>query len=98
MPIIFIYRRGIFAIIHKIITMNVNHSEDILHKSKVLLELMQGRRSVRHYSNKSIPIGVIKNCISIAASAPNEANMQPWSFVVVQNPENEPEGPNILSS
>tara|TARA_B100000029_G_scaffold516548_1_gene630764 strand:- start:575 stop:1228 length:654 start_codon:yes stop_codon:yes gene_type:complete len=41
------------------------------------------RRSVRHFSKKSVPLGVIKDIVMTAASAPSGANQQPWSFVII---------------
>jgi len=52
-------------------------------RSAELLRLMRTRRSARSFSSRPIPIEVIEDCISIAASAPSGANMQPWSFVLV---------------
>ena len=48
---------------------------------------MKRRRTVREFSERSIPIEVIKNAISTAGTAPSGANMQPWHFVVVSSPE-----------
>ena len=43
------------------------------------------RRSVRHFSKKSVPLKAIKDVIMTAASAPSGANQQPWTFVVVED-------------
>ncbi len=48
---------------------------------------MARRRSVRHFSDEPIPPGVLEDCIAAAASAPSGANKQPWTFVVVTDPE-----------
>ena len=48
---------------------------------------MSKRRSVRDFSDKPIPLSVLENAILAAGTAPSGANMQPWHFVVVQNPE-----------
>jgi nitroreductase len=45
------------------------------------------RRSVRDFTDKVIPKAVIKNAIKAAGTAPNGANMQPWHFVAVSNPD-----------
>lgn len=45
------------------------------------------RRTVRHYSARSVPRDVIENCIRAAGSAPSGANRQPWHFVVVASPD-----------
>ncbi|MBW2095716.1 MAG: nitroreductase family protein [Deltaproteobacteria bacterium] len=48
---------------------------------------MKRRRSVRHFSNRPVPVEIIQDCIRAASSAPSGANNQPWTFVVVSNPE-----------
>ena len=45
------------------------------------------RRTVRNFSDRLIPDEVIRNALLAAATAPSGANMQPWHFVVVTNPE-----------
>lgn len=45
------------------------------------------RRTVRHYSSEPVPDAIIDRAIAIAGSAPSGANMQPWTFVVVRDPE-----------
>lgn len=62
-------------------------TEDMLRRSKDYFELMEKRRSIRDFSDRSIPIEVIENLIKTASSAPSGANKQPWSFCVVKNPE-----------
>jgi len=59
--------------------------EDLVMTSELLNALMQGRRSVRKFSDKPIPAEVIHNLVSIAASAPSGANKQPWTFCVISN-------------
>jgi nitroreductase len=49
------------------------------------------RRSVREYSNRPIPMEVIENAIRAAGTAPSGANMQPWHFVVVTDPDKKKE-------
>jgi nitroreductase len=44
------------------------------------------RRTVREFSNRPVPSEVIKDCLRAAGTAPNGANLQPWHFVVVSNP------------
>ncbi len=48
---------------------------------------LQRRRTVRHYSSRPVPRGIIEDCLRAAGSAPSGANMQPWHFVVVSDPE-----------
>jgi nitroreductase len=48
---------------------------------------MQRRRTVRHFSDRPVPSEVIQECLLTAGSAPNGANLQPWHFVVVTDPQ-----------
>jgi iodotyrosine deiodinase len=50
-------------------------------------ERMLTRRTVRHYSPEPVPDALIDDAISVAGSAPSGANLQPWRFVVVRDPE-----------
>ena len=59
----------------------------MIRKSKEFYEWMDKRRSVRHFSDKPVPIEVIENIIKSASTAPSGANKQPWKFCVVENPE-----------
>lgn len=45
------------------------------------------RRTVRDFSDRPVPREVIENCLLAAGTAPNGANLQPWHFVVVSNPD-----------
>jgi iodotyrosine deiodinase len=44
------------------------------------------RRTVRDFSERAIPDGVVEECILAAGTAPNGANRQPWHFVKVTDP------------
>ena len=59
--------------------------KQIIQNSQKFLQKMQARRSVRHFSNKDIPIEVIKNIVMTASTAPSGANKQPWNFIIVKN-------------
>lgn len=56
-------------------------------RSQRFLETMRTRRTVRDYSSDPVPVELIKNAIATAGTAPSGANQQPWTFVVVSNPE-----------
>ena len=60
--------------------------EDMQSRSETFLNEMSKRRSIRTFSDRSVPIKIIYNCIQTAASAPSGANKQPWQFVVVKDP------------
>jgi len=51
------------------------------------LELVKKRRSVREYSPATVPKEAITRCLEAARLAPSACNSQPWSFIVVDNPE-----------
>ena len=61
--------------------------EEMLCRSNDFYNLMRRRRSIRTFSDKQIPIEVIQNCVKTAGTAPSGANMQPWHFVIVSDPE-----------
>jgi iodotyrosine deiodinase len=45
------------------------------------------RRTVRDFSDRPVDLEIIKQCLLAAGTAPNGANLQPWHFVVVGDPE-----------
>ncbi len=47
---------------------------------------MQRRRTVRQFSDRSVPQEIIEACLRTAGTAPSGANRQPWYFVVVSDP------------
>lgn len=48
---------------------------------------MNQRRSLRHFSDRSIPEGVVENIIKTASTAPSGAHKQPWFFAVITSSE-----------
>ena len=48
---------------------------------------MQRRRTVRQFSDRSVPREIVEECLLTAGTAPNGANLQPWHFVVVSDPK-----------
>jgi nitroreductase len=45
------------------------------------------RRSVRHFSDEPVDLELVDECIRAAGSAPSGAHRQPWTFVVVRDPQ-----------
>lgn len=43
------------------------------------------RRTVRHFSDRPVPRGIIEDCIRAAGTAPSGAHRQPWHFVAVSD-------------
>src|SRR2546423_3684038 len=60
-------------------------AEEALRRSQEFLQLMETRRSVRHFSSEPVPYELIENAIRTAGTAPSGANQQPWTFVVVSD-------------
>lgn len=58
-----------------------------LERSRFFLQQMKKRRTVRDFSREAVPFGLIENAIATAATAPSGANQQPWTFVVVSDPD-----------
>jgi iodotyrosine deiodinase len=58
-----------------------------LSASREFLGRMASRRSVRLFSSEPVSFELIENAIRCASLAPSGANQQPWSFVVVKDPE-----------
>lgn len=48
---------------------------------------MDSRRSVRQFSSEPVPRALIEEAIRCASTAPSGAHMQPWTFVVIEDPE-----------
>lgn len=58
-----------------------------LDQSRRFLARMKTRRTVRHFSSELVAFELIENAIASAGSAPSGANLQPWTFVVVSDPD-----------
>ncbi|MGJ3239923.1 MAG: nitroreductase family protein [Anaerolineae bacterium] len=56
-------------------------------RSETFLKRMKTRRTVRDYATQAVPFELIRNAIETANSAPSGANQQPWTFVVVSDPD-----------
>lgn len=61
--------------------------EEMIKRSETFYSSVKRRRTVREFSSRTVSLEVIKNCIMSASTAPSGANMQPWQFVVVSDPE-----------
>ncbi len=61
--------------------------DEMINRSQEFYEFIKKRRTVRDFSEKKVAPEVIENCIRTAGTAPSGANLQPWHFVVVSDPE-----------
>ncbi len=61
-------------------------ADQALERVRAFADTMVTRRSIRDFSERPVPEGVIREAIRAAASAPSGANLQPWRFVVITDP------------
>jgi len=61
--------------------------ETMKQRASNFYEQIRTRRSIRDFSDTAVPDSVIENCLLAAGTAPNGANLQPWHFCVVKNPD-----------
>jgi len=57
-----------------------------LQASRQFRATMALRRSIRDFSDEPFNIELVRNSLAVANSAPSGANIQPWHFVVVTDP------------
>jgi len=48
-------------------------------------ELMDGRRTTRHFSDRMVPRELIETAVRTASTAPSGAHLQPWTFVAISD-------------
>lgn len=61
--------------------------DEMKRRAEGFLAEMRRRRTVREFSDRSVPRELIESALLAAGTAPNGANLQPWHFVVVGDPE-----------
>lgn len=59
---------------------------EMAERAVAFYELMDGRRSVRDFSDRPVPRELIDTAIATASTAPSGAHRQPWTFVVIGDP------------
>jgi len=52
-----------------------------------LVNCIKGRRSVRRWTDKNVPLEEVRRLIDIAKWAPSSCNLQPWKVLVLTKPE-----------
>lgn len=60
---------------------------EMIARAQRFADTMAGRRTVRDFSERSVPREVIEACLRAAGTAPSGANQQPWHFVAIANAE-----------
>lgn len=61
--------------------------EEQFERAGDFFELLKRRRTIRDYSDAEVPFELIEKAVATAGTAPSGANLQPWRFVVVKDPE-----------
>ncbi len=56
-------------------------------RSAAFYQHCRRRRTVRSFSDRAVSPRIIENCLLSAGTAPSGANLQPWQFVVIRDPE-----------
>jgi iodotyrosine deiodinase len=56
-------------------------------RARAFYERMEARRSVRDFSGDPVPRELIEVAVRTASTAPSGAHRQPWTFVLVGDPE-----------
>ncbi len=56
-------------------------------RARAFLDNMSSRRTVRDFSARDVSLELIEAAVATAGTAPSGANMQPWRFVVVRDPD-----------
>jgi iodotyrosine deiodinase len=59
---------------------------EMLSRSRAFYQYMDKRRSLRMFSDKSVPLDVVENIIMTASTAPSGAHKQPWTFCLISDP------------
>ncbi len=62
-------------------------AEEMAQRAQELLAVMRTRRTVRDFSPDPVDAALIEAAVEIGASAPSGAHRQPWTFVVVTDPD-----------
>lgn len=62
-------------------------TSEMLARAEAFYAEMRRRRTVRMFSDRPVAREVIEQCLLTAGTAPNGANLQPWHFVVIGDPE-----------
>ena len=59
--------------------------EDMDKQASDFYELMNKRRTTRHFSDRKVSKKLIEYAIKTAGTAPSGAHLQPWTFVAISN-------------
>ncbi len=60
---------------------------DVARRARRFHEVMNRRRTVRHFSPDPVPAAIVEDLVRAASTAPSGAHRQPWTFVAVSDPD-----------
>ncbi|MFM8233709.1 MAG: nitroreductase family protein [Holophagaceae bacterium] len=63
--------------------------------TNVFYEVVESRRTIRDFLADPVPTEVLERCIEAACKAPSSSNLQPWEFVLIENPQKRIEANHI---
>ena len=70
---------------------NLDHlplnEDEMISRSQALLDQSRKRRSVREFSDETLPREILENILMTGSSAPSGANKQPWTFCIIEDPK-----------
>ena len=61
--------------------------DEMLRRGREAYREMERRRTTRHFSDEPVPRELVELAVRAAGTAPSGAHQQPWTFVVVSDPE-----------
>lgn len=61
--------------------------KEMAHRALGFHDMLGSRRTVRDFSPRPVSENIIRQCVMTAGMAPSGANMQPWHFEIVGDPE-----------
>lgn len=62
-------------------------ADEMARRADAFLADLRRRRTIRDFSPRPVPRAVVEDCLRAAGTAPSGANLQPWHFVAVSDPD-----------
>jgi nitroreductase len=62
-------------------------ASEMVERAAAFYQDLKRRRTVRQFSDRPVPPGVIEYCLRAATTAPSGANSQPYHFVTITDPD-----------
>lgn len=62
-------------------------SDEMQRRAEAFYAELSRRRTVREFSDRPVARALIETCLLAAGTAPNGANLQPWHFVALADPD-----------